>query len=260
MGMHSIDVDALAQRIWQARQEGLIHPAPSVTGTPLDLAMAYQVQQAVTARRLAAGEHVVGWKLGYTSQVMREQMGIDEPNFGPLTDVMALKSGAVAPAFLRQPRVEPEVALVLGKDIPPGTPAGQVIEHVAVARAALEVVDSSWTDYRFDLGDNTADSSSAGAFVLGGDLPLADPAAISVQLEVTGHQPEFGTGDAAMGNPVTALGWLVAQLTTRGETLRSGTVVLTGGMTRAVPLASGATANATFRSGDTVSEVALHCR
>lgn len=253
-----MDVDALARRIWQARRERLILPAPSALGSPLDLPMAYQVQRAVTASRLAAGEHIVGWKLGYTSQVMRDQMGIDEPNFGPLTDVMALESGAVAPAFLRQPRVEPEVALVVGEEIRPGTPTERARDHVAAAQAALEVVDSSWTDYRFDLGDNTADSSSAGAFVLGGKLPVTDPAAISVRLDVTGQEPASGTGDAAMGDPISALEWLVTQLAFLDETLPRGAVVLTGGMTRAVTLQPGATATATFRSGDEASEVILH--
>lgn len=121
-------------------------------------------------------------------------------------------------------------------------------------------MDSSWTDHRFDLGDNTADSSSVGAFVLGGALSLTDPAAISVRLVVTGEDAQTGTGDAAMGNPVKALEWLVGELAVRGETLAAGTVVLTGGMTRAVPIAPGATATATFRSGEDQTDVVLHRR
>lgn len=161
--VEAVDEEAIAEWIWQARQQGELLTAPSREGAPLDLAAAYRVQRAVTQRRIASGQRVVGWKLGFTSGVMREQMGIQEPNYGPLTDVMALTNGAMAPAFLRQPRVEPEVALVVSDDIEPGTPWYEVREYVGSARAALEVVDSSWVDYRFDLADNTADSSSVGA-------------------------------------------------------------------------------------------------
>lgn len=250
----------LAQRIWHARQHRHILPAPSRSGTPVDLAAAYRVQQLVTEHRLAAGERVVGWKLGYTSQVMREQMGIDQPNFGPLTDVMSVDSGGLAPDFLRQPRVEPEVALLVGRDISSPTSLDEVFTSVAEARACLEIVDSSWQDYQFDLGDNTADSSSAGAFVLGDPLPLDDLSNIHVTLRITGEDPESGTSAAAMGYPIRALAWLVEQLTERAETLRAGSVILTGGLTRAVPLAFGATAEASFQVGDITHSVSVRRR
>lgn len=253
-----MDDAQLADEIWQARRERLIRPAPSTRGASLDIARAYRIQELVTNHRIAAGERVVGWKLGYTSQVMRDQMGIDEPNFGPLTDVMALTSGALAPAYLRQPRIEPEVALILGAEIPIGTPAERVVEFIQSARASLEVVDSSWTNYRFDLGDNTADSSSAGAFVLGDVLPLDDLVSVSVRLEITGEEPQSGTADAAMGNPLTALAWLVDQLGVRGEALPTGTVVLTGGLTKAMPLAPGSTASARFAGAEGSTRVVLH--
>ncbi|NLT30303.1 MAG: hydratase [Propionibacterium sp.] len=248
-----MDEDRVAEVIWQARRDGLVLPAPSTQGHPLDIDAAYRIQRAVTGHRLAAGQRIVGWKLGYTSQVMRDQMGIDQPNYGPLTDVMTLESGATAPSFLRQPRVEPEVALVLREELSPGVGVESLAGSVE-ARACLEVVDSSWTDYRFDLGDNTADSSSAGAFVLGEPLGLTDPAQVSVRLTVTGEDDRAGTADAAMGNPLAALVWLLDQL---DEPLPSGTVVLTGGLTQAVALNSGGTATAVFTDGDTVAEVVL---
>ncbi|MGJ3510028.1 2-keto-4-pentenoate hydratase [Enemella sp. A6] len=246
-----MDENRVAEVIWQARQQGLVLPAPSTQGHPFTLSAAYRIQRAVTALRLAAGERVVGWKLGYTSAVMREQMGIDQPNYGPLTDVMALDSGAVAPSFLRQPRVEPEVALVMLDEVRTGVDdlAGRV-----EARASLEVVDSSWSDYQFDLGDNTADSSSAGAYVLGERLPMDDPAGVSVRLEVTDQDEQVGTADAAMGNPLAALAWLLNQL---AEPLPAGSVVLTGGLTRAIPLEAGGTARAVFTAGDRTAEVTL---
>ena len=136
-----------------------------------DLASAYAVQRALTAIRLARGDSVIGWKLGYTTAAMREQMGIDAPNFGPLLASMRIDD--VLPPTLTQPRVEPEIALVLERDPGTGADADRVLASCARARLALEVVDSAWTAYRFDLEHNTADGSSAAGFVLGEDLPLA---------------------------------------------------------------------------------------
>jgi len=142
---------------------------------------AYAVQREVTALRLGRGERVVGWKLGYTSRAMREQMGVAEPNLGPLTDVMLLdgtsrEAGgrpAVVPGAAVQPRVEPEIALRLGRPLAPGCTVDDVLDACrgagagrdasrAGAFACLEVVDSVWSGYRFRLEDNTSDGSSAG--------------------------------------------------------------------------------------------------
>jgi 2-keto-4-pentenoate hydratase len=107
----------LAEAIWSARQAGRTLDAEATIGSP-DLATAYAIQRALLALRIAAGERVVGWKLGYTSEVMRRQMGIDRPNIGPLTDWMLLGSGDAVRERLVQPRVEPEIGLRLKTEPP----------------------------------------------------------------------------------------------------------------------------------------------
>ncbi|MDH2239410.1 hypothetical protein N5K27_24155 [Pigmentiphaga sp. GD03639] len=97
-------VAQLAEAIWAARQAGRTLDADATVGSP-DLATAYAIQRALLGLRLAAGERVVGWKLGYTSEVMRRQMGIARPNIGPLTDRMLLNSGDAVHERLVQPRV-----------------------------------------------------------------------------------------------------------------------------------------------------------
>ena len=154
----------LAEAIWAARQAGHTLDADATLGSP-DLATAYAIQRALLALRLAAGERVVGWKLGYTSEVMRRQMGIDRPNFGPLTDWMLLGSGDAVDERLVQPRVEPEIGLRLktpldARHVP--VDRHRVAAAVEGAYACLEVVHSTWTGYRFNLEQNTADNSSAG--------------------------------------------------------------------------------------------------
>ena len=91
----------------RARRSTLV---PITDSQTVSMADAYAIQRCVTAARLAQGERIVGWKLGYTSKVMRSQMGIDEPNFGPLTNQMVLDNGGLVPDTVLQPKVEPEVA------------------------------------------------------------------------------------------------------------------------------------------------------
>jgi 2-keto-4-pentenoate hydratase len=225
-----------------------------------DLASAYAVQRALTAIRLGRGDGVVGWKLGYTTAAMREQMGIDAPNYGPLLASMRIDDAL--PATLLHPRIEPEIALVLARD--PGTGAGadDVLAACAQARLALEVVDSVWTAYRFDLEHNTADGSSAAGFVLGDEVPLHS-GTVAVTLHVDSQLAPGGpsraeeqglgsTRDAALG-----VAWLADRLAEEGLALRAGDVVLTGGLTRAVPIVAGQVAVARCSGAGTTAEVAV---
>ena len=248
----AFDPRAEAARIVDAhRRRATLEPI-SARG-PFALDDAYAVQAAVTRARLDRGERVVGWKLGYTSLVMREQMGVDAPNFGPLTDAMLIADGGAVPSSMTQPRVEPEVALRFGTDVAPGADRAAVLAAVAGAHAALEVVDSVWTDYRFTLADNTADGSSAAGMVLGGELPLDAIADVEVTLHVDGEPVGAGRGSDASGHPADGVVWLVEQLAARGEHLRAGDVVITGGLTRAAPLEPGSTIDARFSTGRRVT-------
>ncbi len=106
-------VQGIAEAILRARASATPVPADSVR---VDAEVAYDVQDAVTASRLSAGERVVGWKLGYVSEIMREALGIQEPNAGPLTDAMVFTSPGHLTSGGLQPRVEPEIAVTLDAD------------------------------------------------------------------------------------------------------------------------------------------------
>lgn len=211
-----------------------------------DLTAAYAVQRALTSLRISRGDSVVGWKLGYTTAAMREQMGIEAPNYGPLLDSMRIRDGVLS-AELLHPRVEPEIALVLAADPGRGASAQQVLAACERAVLALEVVDSVWTGYRFDLEHNTADGSSAAGFVLGDEIPLG-ASTITVDLVVDAvegtrrrtHGADDGHG--TMADAARSVAWLADRLHDEGLALRAGDVVLTGGLTRAMPLEPGSTA------------------
>lgn len=258
------DPAAVAASLHAARRSGRTL-APITDARPLDLAEAYRIQDELTALRLAAGERRVGWKLGYTSAAMRAQMGVAAPNYGPLTDAMLLADGATVPAAALQPRVEPEVAVIIGPgarrlvELAEAAARGEdfapedVLPAVQAVRAALEVVDSIWAGYRFRLEDNTADGSSAAWVVLGAELPVEQLDAVRVTLVQDDRTPLDGAGRDADGHPLRGLVWLAAQLSARGLTLCPGDLVITGGLTRAVPLDRTVTAHFAPASGAPVT-------
>lgn len=166
---------------------------------------------------------------------------IDEPNYGPLLDSMVVVSGDRLPERFVQPRVEPEIALVIGSD-----------QQVVQARAALEVVDSVWKDYRFTLELNTADGSSAAGVVLGDELPMTALDTMVVEMTRNGTSSGRATGAAAMGHPMRALMWLKESLAARGDVLRPGQLIITGGLMSAVPIRSDDLVEATFGMGHRV--------
>ena len=224
----------------------------------IDLAIddAYAIQRAGTALRVERGEKVVGWKLGYTSLAMRAQMGIDQPNFGPLTDAMLMAHDGAASAALIQPRVEPEIGLRFDRSLPVDANVDQVLGAVGEAFACLEVVDSVYPDYRFHLEDNTADGSSAAQVVVGPALKSIDRLdEVAVVLLHNGAASGSATGQAASGHPAAGVVWLVGQLARQGRHIEAGHIVITGGLTRAVPLDFGDHVEAIF---DGETRVAVH--
>ncbi len=245
----------LAEAIWAARQEGLTLDADATLGTP-DLATAYAIQRALLALRLAAGERVVGWKLGYTSEVMRRQMGIDRPNIGPLTDWMLLNSGDAVHERLVQPRVEPEIGLRLKTALDARhAPVDRHTVAAAVegAYACLEVVHSTWPGYRFNLEQNTGDNSSAGQVVVGPRLPVTDLMAldtVAVRLNDGDRTLGQGVGADADGHPLDAVARLVRELAAFDQRLEAGDLVITGGLTKACALGVGERLVAVFSAGD----------
>ncbi len=251
------DVARSAERIWAARQAGRTLDAEATIGSP-DLATAYAIQRALLGLRLAAGERVVGWKLGYTSEVMRRQMGIDRPNIGPLTDRMLLNSGDAVWDRLVQPRVEPEIGLRLKTAL--DARQAPVDRHTVAAAvegayACLEVVHSTWTGYRFNLEQNTADNSSAGQVVVGPRLPVTDLIAldtVAVLLHDGSHNTlGQGVGADADGHPLDAVARLARELAAMDRRLEAGDLVITGGLTKACALEAGGRFTGVFsREGD----------
>ncbi|MEU3100230.1 2-keto-4-pentenoate hydratase [Streptomyces griseoflavus] len=200
-----------------------------------DVEAAYAVQRLNVERAVAAGRRPVGRKIGLTSPAVQRQLGVDQPDFGVLFADMAVPQGQpVAPGRLLQPKVEAEVALVLGADLPHREPTvADLLRATAFALPALEIVDSRIAGWDITIVDTVADNASCGLFVLGGTpVPLdrVDLRAVSMTLTKNGGTVSRGTGADCLGSPLTAALWLASTLAGLGDPLKAGDVVLTGAL------------------------------
>ncbi|MEU4517766.1 fumarylacetoacetate hydrolase family protein [Amycolatopsis sp. NPDC024027] len=226
--------------------------APLSAGWPeLDVDTAYAIQDEALRQRRARGETLIGVKLGLTSRAKQQRMGIDAPLLAWLTDAMVLPIGAPVPHDeLIHPRAEPELVFVLGRRLAgPGVTAATALAAVDRVYGGIEVIDSRYTDYRFTLPDAVADNGSSAYFSVGpvGVAPASlDLSLEAALLEVDGQIVDTATGAAVQGHPAEALALAANTLAARGLALEPGWLVLTGGMTDAVPLRPGSRLAAHF--------------
>jgi len=216
-------------------------PVPRITDSEpqLSLADAYDVQWALRARRIAAGARVTGLKMGLTSEAKMKQMGVETPIYGFLLDEYHVKADSdLSVAGLIHPRIEAEIALITRRELGgPGCTLADALAVVDVAVPALEVIDSRYRDFKFDLRSVVADNASSARYVAGEaarSIDGLDLAALSVVLEQNGEAVASGTGAAVLGHPALSLAMLANLLAEREETIPSGTFVMTGGITEAV--------------------------
>jgi 2-keto-4-pentenoate hydratase len=235
-----------AERLTLAARTGVpTSPVRDVLGST-DVALAYQVQNALTAARKAAGARVVGRKVGLTSTAVQRQLGVDQPDFGVLFDDMLVPSGAeVDSGRLIAPKAEAEIAFVLSADmdgfaagLSPDAPVSAADRAAAAAAvdyavAALEIVDSRVAGWDITITDTVADNASSALYVLGDKrVPLGEfaPAEVIMNLEKNGAPASSGNGAACLGDPLNALTWLARTAASLRAPLRAGDVVLSGAL------------------------------
>lgn len=232
--------DALYEA-WLARRTipPLVEQAPEIT-----LDDAYRIQQRYVARRLQAGETIVGKKIGATSKPVQDFLGVFQPDFGQLTSGMVYQEGDTLPLdTLIQPKAEAELAFVLKADLQgPGVTAMDVIRATDYVVPCFEIVDSRITDWKIRIQDTVADNASCGVFVLGDSL--VDPRRVDLNtcgmiLEKNGEIVATGAGAAALGAPANAVAWLANMLGSLDIGLKAGEVILSGSLAAMVPVKAG---------------------
>lgn len=200
---------------------------------------AYDIQWTARANKEKKGHKIVGMKMGLTSQAKMKQMGVTEPCYGYLADYFAYSDGArIAIDELIHPKVEAEIAFVLKEDLKgPGCHIGDVLRATDFILPAVEVIDSRYKDFKFDLKSVIADNSSSSRYVTGGKacgVNDVDLKTLGVVMEINGDVVQLGAGAAVLGHPATSIAMLVNMLSTRGEYLKKGDFILSGAITAAV--------------------------
>jgi len=242
--MEQARIEALGDELFMALADGRTVPPLTDRYAELLIDDAYHIQQAMTARRLAAGARIIGKKIGVTSRVVMDMLGVHQPDFGYLLDTMAYPEGQPIPrASLIQPKAEGEIAFVLKRDIQgPGVTNAEVLAATEGVMACFEIVDSRIDDWKIRIQDTIADNASCGAFVLGDRL--VDPRHVDLStcgmvLEKNGEIVATGAGAAALGSPVNAVAWLANTLGQHGIALKAGEVILSGSLAALIPVAQG---------------------
>ncbi len=217
----------------------------------LTMADAYEIQLLQVRRWLGARARIKGHKIGLTSAAMQRQLGVDQPDYGHLLDSMFwLEHEPIPAARFLQPRVEPEIAFVLDKELRgPGVTAADAIGATGYVLPALELIDSRIRDWRIGLLDTIADNASSAGVILGSSpvpLTAVDLRLAGCNLHKNAELAGTGAGGAVLGSPLTAVVWLANTLGERGIVLEPGQVILPGSVTAAIPVGPGDTVTATF--------------
>jgi 2-oxo-3-hexenedioate decarboxylase len=205
---------------------------------------AYAIQDEVRRRKVARGARIVGLKAGLTSHAKMKQMGVSTPVFGFMADYYAVPDGGECRmSELIHPKVEPEIACVTKAELRgPGCHIGAVLAATDFVLPGIEVIDSRYRDFKFDLKSVVADNTSAVRFVVGGQ-PMAvggvDLRTVGIVLEKNGLPVAFGAGAAVLGHPAAAIAMLANHLGARGQYIPAGTLILSGGITEAVSVQAG---------------------
>ncbi|MFA5122582.1 2-keto-4-pentenoate hydratase [Zavarzinia sp.] len=245
----------LAQIVDEAARTAAEIPQLTDSLPELTVDDAYAIQALSVARRRLRGERRAGYKMGLTSRAKMQQVGVSEVVWGRLTDAMRLTEGGdLIRARYVHPRVEPEIAYLIGKPLEGEVSAAEALLAVEAIAPALEIIDSRYRDFKFSLPDVVADNSSSSGFYVGSwAKPSTEVGNLGILMEVNGRPVQIGSTAAILGHPVRSLVAAARLVARAGERLEPGDIVLAGGATAAHPLTPGEYLQTSFQSLGTLS-------
>ena len=209
----------------------------------MDVSDGYAVQAELARRWQAAGRRLTGYKGGLTSKAKMVQMGLETPVFGVLMGDTCVPDGDVVDMNkLIHPKVEAEIAFVTSRELSGDASIDEVLDATEFVMPAIEVIDSRFKDFKFDIQSVIADNTSAARYVVGGAprRPAGiDLRVLGVVMERNGEVVGTAAGAAVMGHPAASVVALVRWLAESGHALPAGSLVMTGGVTEAVAVHAG---------------------
>ena len=214
----------------------------------------YAVQQDFVARRVPDEGTVAGYKIGCTNEAVQSDIGVDEPVYGCVLEGTIRWERQFEVDSLIEPRIEPEIAFILGDDLDRSADRLDVLSATRFVVPVIEVVDSRIEDWDLTAPAAIADNALAARLLPGGragtektDFPLE-----AVEVLINGERRATGTGAAVLGHPADAVAWLADTLSDHGDTLQAGEIVTTGSLTEPIPVGPGDTIVTRFSSLGTV--------
>ena len=223
----------------------------------MDMADAYAIQNAIYQAKLAAGRHVIGWKIGLTSRAMQSALNIDIPDSGILFDDMAFDHRATVPkGRYIQPRIEAEIAFVMKSPLDGAQiTRDDVLAATDYVAPSLEILDTRIERVDRETGqtrnvfDTISDNAANAGIVLGPqrhnvrDVDLRWVGAVASR---NGQVEETGLGAGVLNDPVQSVVWLARRMATYGQRIEPGHVILSGSFIRPIECPPGTMITADF--------------
>jgi 2-oxopent-4-enoate/cis-2-oxohex-4-enoate hydratase len=244
--MNKEKIEQYGNEIYDALKGNYAIEAITSIDSSVTIEDAYAIQDHLIKRRLKEDNtKIIGKKIGVTSKVVMDMLGVDQPDFGYLLSDMIYFDGDEINVTdnMIQPKAEGEIAFVLKEDLMgPGITSSDVIRATKFVMPCFEIVDSRIKDWKIKIQDTVADNASCGYIVFGGkavhpnDIDLVT---CGITLERNGELLHTGAGAAALGSPVNAVAWLANTLGKFGVGLKAGEVILSGALCAMVPIKSG---------------------
>ncbi len=241
--------------------------APLTERTPeITVDDAYRISLHMVNLRVAAGETIIGKKIGVTSAPVQDMLDVRTPDFGYLTDRMAYISGQEMPVGteLIQPKAEGEIAFRLKKDLAgPGVTDADVLAATDCIMPCFEVVDSRIRNWEIRYEDTVADNASSGMYITGDEVSPVGLDLANAELVVTKNDQLLSrgtgagalTGQPRLGSPVSCVTWLANTLGKYEIKLNAGDIILSGSLVPLEPVVPGDRMTVTVEGAGSASVV-----
>lgn len=224
---------------------------------------AYAIQAAQMEKKLSQGQKIIGWKIGLTSKVMQDALGIDTPDSGVLYNDMAFADGAKIPEtrFI-QPRIEAEIAFVMKSPLEGDVTREQVLAATDYVAPAIEILDTRILRKDPETGqprtvlDTVSDNAANAGIVLGHERHAPadfDLRWVGCIVKKNDTVVATGLGAGVLDDPVTGLIWLAQRMAIYGQRIEAGQVVLSGSFIGPVECPSGTEIHADYGRFGSVS-------
>jgi 2-keto-4-pentenoate hydratase len=257
-GLNQEQIRKEAQELYRAERNKTVLRPLTETYPKISPEEAYRIQLALIEMKISDGAKIVGKKIGLTSKAMQKMLNVDQPDYGHILDGMVLQDGVVCRvAELIQPKIEPEIAFILDREIKgPGVTPMQILAATRFVVPALEIIDSRIEGWKIKLCDTIADNASSARVVLGNSPKRVDERdlkLVGMILEKNGNIVQTGAGGAVLGHPAVAVAWLANAVSQFGVTLSAGDIIMPGALCGAVDVGAGDLLQASFDGLGTVS-------